>query len=66
MEVGSSLFHEYYQFQIKYQDLKLMHLMVYEVNVSTSFKNLNNVKLCTPFDASPLNPNNKMNSINFI
>jgi hypothetical protein len=29
---------------------------VYEVNVDTSFKNLNKVKSCTPLDASILNP----------
>jgi len=32
---------------------------VYEVNVNTSFKKLNNVKLCTPLNASTLNPDYK-------
>jgi hypothetical protein len=39
---------------------------VYEVNVITSFKNLNNVKLCTPLDVSTLNPDRKIDSIHFI
>jgi hypothetical protein len=30
---------------------------VYEVNVGTSFKNLNKVKSCTPLNASILNHN---------
>jgi hypothetical protein len=39
---------------------------VYEVNVSTSFKNLNNVKSCIPLDVLILNPDRKMDSIHFI
>jgi hypothetical protein len=39
---------------------------VYEVNVCTSFKNLNNVKSCRPLDSSTLNFDYKINSIHFI
>jgi hypothetical protein len=39
---------------------------IYKVNIDTFFKNLNNVKLCTPLDLSTLNPNYKMDSIHFI
>jgi hypothetical protein len=38
---------------------------VYEVNIATSFKNLNNVKLCIPLNESTLNPDHKMDSIHF-
>jgi hypothetical protein len=33
---------------------------VYEVNVVTSFKNLNSIKLCTPLNISILNHNYKI------
>jgi len=39
---------------------------VYEANVDTSFKNLNNVKSCTLLYASTLNPDHKIDSIHFI
>jgi hypothetical protein len=39
---------------------------VYEINAVTSFKNLNNVKSCTSLDASTLNYDYKMDSINLI
>jgi hypothetical protein len=39
---------------------------VYEINVGMSFKNLNNTKLFIPLNASTLNNNYKLNSINFI
>jgi hypothetical protein len=38
----------------------------YKVKVSTSFKNLNNIKLCIPLDISTLNFNHKINIIYFI
>jgi hypothetical protein len=49
---------------MKCHDFKLIHLMVYMKY--RSFKNLNNVKLCTPLDTSTLNYNHKINSIHFI
>jgi hypothetical protein len=56
-----------YQFQIKNQDLKLMHLMMYMKSILARFlKNLNNVKSCTLLNGSTLNSNHKMDSINFI
>jgi hypothetical protein len=39
---------------------------VYEVNVDTSFKNLNNIKLCALLNTSTLNYNHKMDNIYFI
>jgi hypothetical protein len=39
---------------------------VYKVNIDTSFKNLNNMKLCTLLDASTLNHNHKIYNIHFI
>lgn len=38
---------------------------IYEVNVSTSFKILNNVKSCTPLDILTLNSDYKIDSIYF-
>jgi hypothetical protein len=49
---------------MKCRDLKLMH--VYDVNVGTSFKNINNVKSCTLLDASTLNSEDKKDNIRFI
>jgi hypothetical protein len=51
----------YYLFQMKGQDLKLMHLML-----TYLLKNLNNMKSWIPLNASPLNPDHKINSIHFI
>jgi hypothetical protein len=53
---------------MKYSSLKLMRVSngIYEVNVNISFKILNNVKLCTPLNASNLNLNNKINDTYFI
>jgi hypothetical protein len=39
---------------------------VYEVNIDMSFKNLNNVTTCTPINTLTLNPNHKIDSIQFI
>jgi hypothetical protein len=39
---------------------------VYEINVVTFFKILNNVKSCIPLDVLTLNIYHKMDSINFI
>jgi hypothetical protein len=36
---------------------------VYEVNISTSFKNLNNMELCIPLDVLTLNSDHKMERI---
>jgi hypothetical protein len=38
---------------------------VYEVNVDTFFKNVNNVKSCILLDTSTLNLDHKINSIYF-
>jgi hypothetical protein len=38
---------------------------LYEINVDTSFKNLNNIKSCTPLDLSTLNPDKKIDSIHY-
>lgn len=39
---------------------------LYEVNIGTSFKHLNNMKSCTPLDLLTLNLDYKINSIYFI
>jgi hypothetical protein len=39
---------------------------VYKVNIDTSFKNLKNVKSCTPFNVSTLNFDHKIDGIHFI
>jgi hypothetical protein len=53
---------------MKSLDLKLIHLMVYMESMLAykTFKNLNNVKSCTPLNVLTLNPDHKMDNINFI